>query len=538
MTETHPELRQNLKTLRNYLVFSFMLATISWGAHYGLNVIPASTLILPNHSIEYSFLLEALSIMTLLASLLCLLLAGVKAFRYICYKQVQNSLQQLLSNQDLNLVRSKIETVNNQAVNAPLNQIALDSARPFLRRHLDKLTQRSLEEQLNTETNFALQECDQRLSDIKNQIPLIKAETSLRKALSHLQQRRQQLAEQWEQTYAGLSWWNKLTVDGPDFEEMDGTIRQMEEMHTRLLKAHVADFALLDMHLKHMQQRARQRISFTGQYIEQYIKTQVNAEQETIIPLKAGLWLSALSMPVSAWSDATAAGNIYETLRQVNGNYASMSDSEIWWATLFMPSEQWVGLASLTKGAYFEQLVAADTGGTLHEHFNNPGSDIVIDGVSYQIKATDSAAYINTVDPAIPVLATTEISEISRAIDAGYSNAELDRSIELALGGSVIDVKDTAADAVMAGVGGLGLFATLQGVNHAADKFNNGGDGVEAIFDGVGVAIEGTARALVGTAEIGYKALASRPSRFVGRTLLAGLVKLDEKVLGDESKSK
>ena len=78
----------------------------------------------------------------------------------------------------------------------------------------------------------------------------------------------------------------------------------------------------------------------------------------------------------------------------------------------------------------------------------------------------------------------------------------------------------------------MGLFATMQGINHAGEHYKNGGDGVEAIFNGAGVAIEGTARALVGTAELGYKVLSSRPSRFIGRTLLAGLQKLDDKMMG------
>lgn len=71
-----------------------------------------------------------------------------------------------------------------------------------------------------------------------------------------------------------------------------------------------------------------------------------------------------------------------------------------------------------------------------------------------------------------------------------------------------------------------------EGLNHAVKKHENGGDGVEAMFEGAGVAIEGTARALVGAAEMGYKVLSSRPSRFIGRTLMRGLVKLDEKMTG------
>jgi hypothetical protein len=85
----------------------------------------------------------------------------------------------------------------------------------------------------------------------------------------------------------------------------------------------------------------------------------------------------------------------------------------------------------------------------------------------------------------------------------------------------------------LAGVGGLGFFATLEGLNHAVKKHENGGDAVEAVFEGAGVAIEGTARALVGAAEMGYKVLSSRPSRFVGRMLLKGAKKLDDKMMAE-----
>ncbi|MEZ5497411.1 MAG: hypothetical protein R3F25_11405 [Gammaproteobacteria bacterium] len=80
-----------------------------------------------------------------------------------------------------------------------------------------------------------------------------------------------------------------------------------------------------------------------------------------------------------------------------------MSNSEIWWETLWMSPESHAGLVSLTKGAYFEQLVASDTGGQLHEHFNNPDTDIVLGGVEFQLKATESVTYINSVDEEIPI---------------------------------------------------------------------------------------------------------------------------------------
>ena len=252
--------------------------------------------------------------------------------------------------------------------------------------------------------------------------------------------------------------------------------------------------------------------------------------------LQKALWFSAMSVPVSVWADVDSAMDVYDVLRSVNGNFDGMSDADIWWESLIMPAESLAGLTALTKGAYFEQLVAADSGGQLHEHFNHADTDIVIDGVAFQIKATDSEQYIYSVEESIPVIATSEVAATTAAIDSGYSNEDITNTVDLALGGTVVDVGDTAADAILTGLGGLGLFATIEGINHASAKYENGGDGVEAIFEGAGVAIEGTARALVGAAEMGYNVLNSRPSRFVGRTLLKGLKKLDEKLMEEPTK--
>ena len=115
----------------------------------------------------------------------------------------------------------------------------------------------------------------------------------------------------------------------------------------------------------------------------------------------------------------------------------------------------------------------------------------------------------------IPVISTTEVARLTGSIDGGYSNQELEGAVELALGGSVVDILDTTVDAVLTGVGGLTLIATLRGINHAATRFKDGRAG--AVLGGLGVAATGTVKNFVDTAELGYKALTSRPSRFVGR---------------------
>lgn len=232
------------------------------------------------------------------------------------------------------------------------------------------------------------------------------------------------------------------------------------------------------------------------------------------------LVLSALSVPISAWQDISQAGEVYDALRSVNGNFEGMSDSYIWLQTLAMEPESLAGLASLTKGALFEAYVAESTGGTLHEHFNTPDTDIVIDGMEFQVKTTGSSGYIESVDPNIPIIATSEFAAETGAIDGGMTNADLDSATNLALGGSVVDFPDTAMDAVIGGLSGLGIFATFRGINHAIDRHREGIDKAEAIEEGIGVAVTGTMKATVDIAEMGYKVATSRPSRFLGRQVV------------------
>ena len=153
-------------------------------------------------------------------------------------------------------------------------------------------------------------------------------------------------------------------------------------------------------------------------------------------------------------------------------------------------------------------------------------------------KATESEAYINTVDQDIPIIATSEVADMDGVVDSGYSDEELTNSVEVAINGNAIDAQDTAVDAILSGVGTLGIFATIQGINHAQAKYDKGVEAEVAIMEGLGVAVEATAKGLVDTAEMASKVVTSRPSRFVGRTLVKGLVKLDEKLFAEPNKKK
>jgi hypothetical protein len=431
-------------------------------------------------------------------------------------------------------VSSLFTDLQQQAKSSRLIGALLDVSRSGLNKRKTELRRQEMQVALSQEAMHFQESVGRHLEKKKQDLPLFKARARIQASMSFLQARREELKAQWEAAYEHFSWWNKIKYDGgPDFSELDKVLDGLTHINSQITMRHKDDFQELDRHFSTLKSKAVKRVVEAKGRADEYILTHAGTEGIEHDLLKKALLFSAMSVPVSVWSDLDRSGDVFDALRDVNGNFYGMSDAEIWWETLFLPTESLAGLVSLTKGAYFEQLVAADTDGALFEHFNHPGTDIVIDGTAFQLKATDSESYVNSVDDGIPVIATSEVADQTGAIDSGYSNEELTNAVDLALGGSVVDLGDGAVDAILSGVGGLGFFATLQGINHAVKQYENGGDPVEAAFEGAGVAIEGTARALVGAAEMGYKVLASRPSRFIGRMLLKGIDKLDKKMMAD-----
>jgi hypothetical protein len=79
--------------------------------------------------------------------------------------------------------------------------------------------------------------------------------------------------------------------------------------------------------------------------------------------------------------------------------------------------------------------------------FNHPDTDIVIDGIEYQIKATDSASYINSAVDHIPSSSPEKKSETTGSIDGA---TPMKRSHRCGAGPwrPIIDLSDTALDTV------------------------------------------------------------------------------------------
>jgi hypothetical protein len=325
--------------------------------------------------------------------------------------------------------------------------------------------------------------------------------------------------------------WLKVWFDltRPDFAEVEEKIDQLEVALDRLRKSGAleADSARFDALAARIEIRIAE-IEMAG--IEAIpIKRSASFNEDRI--LRNAMWLGAFSVPVSLWGDATRAGDVYDSLRQVNSNYAESSNFEIWLDTLTMAPAELAGLGSLAKGAYFEQLIESDFGGQRFEHFNHPDTDIVIDGTAFQVKATDSVSYIEGVPEDIPVISTTEIAEITGSIDGGYLNVDLTETVDLSLGGSVIDIGDTTVDAILTGVGGVGIFAILKGVWSGSAHYKETGNALEALSAGVSTTAVSTARTAVNAAEIVGRGTVgffrSRPMRFAGRMMVAGGRRVD-----------
>lgn len=295
------------------------------------------------------------------------------------------------------------------------------------------------------------------------------------------------------------SWWKKLTAPGFDDYEFEKSMRDVEHSLSSIVPKYKNVTIAYENKVVSVIRRCEQA---KQAYRQEFYKHKENGFDKL---MAVGLLSAAASIPISIVLDLNKAGDIYDVLRSVNGNYTNMGDFDIWMQTLLMPDESLQGLIALTKGAYFEQLVADQYQGTLHEHFNHADTDIAINGVEHQIKATDSLAYIETVDLDTPIIATTEIASASRAIDSGITNFELNHDVASALGGSIIDASDVMFDAALSGLGGVGIMATISGATAATRKYKETGSLILASGSGIGATSVGVAKTAVNTAELSYK---------------------------------
>ena len=136
---------------------------------------------------------------------------------------------------------------------------------------------------------------------------------------------------------------------------------------------------------------------------------------------------------------------VFEAVRRGYRDLSDATDSEVVDYFGDIDDESWTGHLSNIKGILFEQeyvdkLVDEGVEAVLFEHTNHPDRDLQIsegDDVveELQLKATDSASYINstlTENPDIAIVTTTEIAssfETDMVIDSEISNVVLEEAI-------------------------------------------------------------------------------------------------------------
>lgn len=211
----------------------------------------------------------------------------------------------------------------------------------------------------------------------------------------------------------------------------------------------------LDQELNEKEKEAKSRASHRLKKSEELSKERVNQyfsnskgnrkDIDLNDVLSQSFFVSIFSVALGESVGHLNVAGVYDALREVNGSFSGLSDIEIWFETLAMSGSGLQGLVSLTKGRYFENLVAEDTGGVLFENFNHPDTDMMLDGVAYQLKATDSMGYINSIDDEISVIATSEVAGMNNVIDSHISNAEITEDVTTALGGITLDISDIVA---------------------------------------------------------------------------------------------
>lgn len=445
--------------------------------------------------------------------------------RFISAERDISSAMGLASSED---IRNIVQDLQRCAETDPAIRHLYVASGPQIAHHLERVLEvevrnersRRIREFCENARKIVLQQVDlQRLES-----PAIKAERTISDAIENLVKLKvdaeKRLDE--ERETRRLKWWFDLTR--PDFEDVEEKIEELKAARQKLIAS--GDIARTESYFHDLTDRVERRTRDIQREAVACIPAAPDNKFDEQRIVQGALMLSALSVPVSAWGDISQAGSVYDSLREVNGNYADMTDTEIWFDTLTMAGPELAGLANLTKGALFESHVESSFGGELHEHFNHPDTDIVIDGVAYQIKATDSVSYIDTAADGIPVISTSEVASITSSLDGGYSNEDLTNVVDLALGGTVLDISDTALDAVLTGVGGVGIFAILSGARSASAKYKETGDALEALAEGLSTATVHTARTTVNMAEMATKGVVgvatSRPVRFAG-SLVASL---------------
>ena len=167
--------------------------------------------------------------------------------------------------------------------------------------------------------------------------PLIKTKNKLVSTLDQLKLNRKATNEQWISAYESFSWWNKLKYpERLDLSELDKSIFELESLHKNFNKKYSSDIKVLENYYQEAIERSEYHIKISYKELLGVIEqTKINKINHANLFNKA-FWFHSFSIPISAWQDFVSTTNVYDSLRKVNGNFRDMSDTEIWWETLWM----------------------------------------------------------------------------------------------------------------------------------------------------------------------------------------------------------
>jgi len=121
---------------------------------------------------------------------------------------------------------------------------------------------------------------------------------------------------------------------------------------------------------------------------------------------------------------------VYDAIRRGYTDLADATDAEIMDYFGAVTSTELSGHVANIKGIALEMELARALDAELYEMTNHVGTDIIVDGMDYSVKSGISTQpTLDDLAEGLDVIATSEIADVTDAIDAGITNAELVESV-------------------------------------------------------------------------------------------------------------
>src|SRR5690606_39745121 len=166
-----------------------------------------------------------------------------------------------------------------------------------------------------------------KIAEERRNSPIVLAKQRLVDAIANL--KLQKAAAEKELDRQREEKWLKLWFDmtRPNFAVVDEKIEELEEALRRLEKSGALEAE--GKRYDALAARIEQRTSDIERAVIETIPKDRSERFDEDRILRNATWLAAFSVPVSAWNDFSNAGDVYDSLREVNSNYIGLSDFDI-----------------------------------------------------------------------------------------------------------------------------------------------------------------------------------------------------------------